>query len=202
MIVVNGTNFIDGLNSLVLGYFFIMVICLQITITNFDLIFNLINLNNLIYFFIILIILNFSNKLFLGDSGAYLLGFLFSYLLIKFYNDNADISPFYVVLLLWYPCFENLFSIIRKFKIKRSPVNPDNYHLQQLIFYFFNKKLKLKKVLINNFSSLMIIFYNLIIFLLANINVYNTKYLIFLILFNILFYVFCYIKLFNYRLNN
>ena len=40
---------------------------------------------------------------------------------------------------LWYPCFENLFSIIRKFNFKKSPISPDNKHLHQLLFIFLKK---------------------------------------------------------------
>ena len=61
-----------------------------------------------------LFLLNSINFLYLGDGGAYLLGFLSSYYLIKFSNLNINISPYYIILLLWYPAFENLFSIIRK----------------------------------------------------------------------------------------
>ena len=52
----------------------------------------------------------------MGDSGAYILGLFFGFTLIHFSNDNIDISPIYILVLLWYPAFENLFSILRKLK--------------------------------------------------------------------------------------
>ena len=89
---------------------------------------------------ILLFFLNIYNKLFLGDSGSYLLGFLFSIELINFYLNNLNISPFFIILLLWYPAFENLFSILRKINFNKSPIYPDTNHLHQLIFSFFRKK--------------------------------------------------------------
>ena len=56
--------------------------------------------------------------------------------MIELHKYDPNVSPFYVVLLLWYPCFENLFSIIRKFSLKKSPINADNNHLHQLIFIY------------------------------------------------------------------
>ena len=70
----------------------------------------------------------------MGDSGAYLLGFLFGYYAIILANENLNISPFYILNLLWYPAFENLFSILRKIKSKISVSTPDNYHLHHFVF--------------------------------------------------------------------
>ena len=48
----------------------------------------------------------------------------------------------FIVIILWYPAFETLFSIIRKIIYKSQPSSPDNYHLHHLIYLFFNKKNK------------------------------------------------------------
>ena len=88
---------------------------------------------------IVLAIFNYKNYLFLGDNGSYLLGFFYSITLIDFYDINQSISPFFIILLLWYPSFEILFSILRKFILGRSPLKPDNLHLHHLLFNFFKK---------------------------------------------------------------
>ena len=121
LILINGSNFIDGLNGLMLGYFFLIILI----IFNLDL-FNYLGIEknlmiNLIIVLIYLFILNINNKLFMGDSGSYVLGLICGYFLIKIYEINQEISPYFIVLLLWYPCFENLFSIIRKFSLKNLP---------------------------------------------------------------------------------
>ena len=101
--------------------------------------------------------------------------------------------------LLWYPCFENLFSIIRKFSLKRSPINADNNHLHQLIFFYLKKKIINKKINVNNISSFVIIFYNLLIFLFGLTNPSNSQLQIALILLNIIIYLLVYFNLFNFR---
>ena len=68
----------------------------------------------------LLLFLNFLNKLFLGDNGAYMISFFIGFYLITIYNQNyQNITPYFVILLLWYPCFENLFSILRKIYYKK-----------------------------------------------------------------------------------
>ena len=131
MILVNGSNFIDGLNGLLIGYFLVILAILL----KFSLINSIeINQSAIIFFIssiIFLLILNYFNFFYLGDSGAYSIGIIMGYLLITIYEKANYISPYYVILLLWYPCFENLFSIIRKNKLKNSPINPDSKHLHQ-----------------------------------------------------------------------
>ena len=199
LIAINGTNFIDGLNGLVLGYYLIILVIIfklglsiQIDIFHSQIIF-------LIIFLAFLFLLNLLNQFYIGDSGAYSLGFIFSFLLISIYLLNKNISPFFIILLLWYPCFENLFSIIRKYKFKKSPVFPDEKHLHQLLFFFIKKKLKLKNIHLNNLSSCLINFYNLVIFSVGSIYIHHTQYQIMLIIFNVIFYMIVYSKLFSFK---
>ena len=68
----------------------------------------------LIILLITLVLLNLSNILMLGDAGVYILSFFIGYLIITSHISNSVISPYFFITLIWYPCFENLFSIIRK----------------------------------------------------------------------------------------
>ena len=145
LILINGSNFIDGLNSLLVTYMSIVIY----TLIKLNFVPEIINYqNNLNYFLIFLIILmflNFKNLLMLGDAGAYILSFFTGYLIIKSHNFNMYVSPYFFITLIWYPCFENLFSIIRKLSLSFSPLTPDNNHLHQLFFNLVNKKyLKIK----------------------------------------------------------
>ena len=144
LILINGSNFIDGLNGLLVGYYLLIsLVFYQLNFTNFLDIEN----NNLILFSIILFILfifNFFEKSFMGDTGAYILGFFYGYVLINIYVQHQIFSPFFVILLLWYPCFENLFSILRKFQLKKSPIKPDSNHLHQLLFFYLKKNINSK----------------------------------------------------------
>ncbi len=74
-------------------------------------------------------------KLFLGDGGAYLVGFLLAEQAVLLTTRNPDVSPWYPVTLLIYPVFETLFSIYRRKIVRgRSPGHPDGLHLHTLIY--------------------------------------------------------------------
>ena len=191
-VIINGTNFIDGVNCNVIGYYIIV----SLTVYKLGLIENPLSI---IFFTILLFIflMNFFSKLYLGDNGSYFIAFIYSIFLIEVYIDNQDISPFFIVLLLWYPAFENLFSLIRKINFNRSPFKPDQNHLHQLIYDFFKKNNVLNHNYINTFVGILIIFYNSIIFYLASLNVENTQFQIILIIINIIVYSFIYTRLFK-----
>ncbi len=197
LIIVNGSNFIDGINSLVLGYYIIISVVLLLLKNNgFHVSFNF-PLYLLTFSLLILFFLNLFNKLYLGDSGAYLLGFIFSIELINLYLENI-ISPFFIILLLWYPAFENLFSILRKTNLKKSPIKPDTNHLHQLIFgYLKSKNYSLTKA--NNITGISINIYNGVIMLLAISSPTNTEFQIILIALSLLTYIFLYMGLYKYR---
>ena len=146
-----------------------------------------------------LILFNFFNKLYLGDNGSYLLGFIFGTLLIILFKNSENISPFFIILLLWYPCYENLFSIIRKYKLSLSPLKPDNKHFHQLLYYFLKKKFNLSSILSNNLSSIIINIFNLSILYIGSKNIYNGQFQVSLISVNIFLYTFLYLRLFEFR---
>lgn len=200
LILINGSNFLDGLNTLNIGYFTIISFCIFYLNTNSEITLYNFPLDYILYCLLIMLLLNIFNLIFLGDSGSYLLGLFFSIFLIFIYKWNPNISPFFIVLLLWYPSFENLFSIIRKNLLKKSPMRPDSNHLHQLIFYFIKKKLIVRNILYaNTVSACLINSYNLLIFLLSLKFISNSQVQIILIILNIIVYVFIYLKLFILR---
>ena len=199
IILINGTNFIDGLNGLVITYYLSILIVIIYLYLNHSFIIKKNGIEILIFSLVFLLILNLCNKLFLGDSGSYILGLFFGYFLISLYSLNSELSPFLIVLLLWYPCFETLFSMIRKFQLNKSPIFPDKNHFHQLLYYFLLRKLNFKKNITNNYASFIINFYNIIIFALCTLDIYNSSYIIFLTIVNIFIYVFLYIRLFKFR---
>ena len=131
----------------------------------------------------------------LGDSGAYALSFFVGYLIINSHNSNPNISPYFFITLLWYPCFENLFSIIRKLKTKFSPLSPDNKHLHQLLYASLKKKVIKNKLLANNASSLLILSFNFVIIFLGTTNLYSSIYQIKLIICSTLIYLLSFVIL-------
>ena len=196
LVLINGSNFIDGLDGLNLGYFLSVIIILLILSQSSKIIINENQIMILFHIMSFLFILNLFNLLYLGDSGSYLIGFLYGYFLIETNSSNPLISPYFIALLLWYPAFENLFSIIRKKIIKLDPLAADNLHFHQLLFHFFKKKKNnyIKKFS-NPISSLIINIYNFSIFFVGVSYFSHTKILLFLILFNVIIYLFFYFLL-------
>jgi len=133
--MMNAVNIIDGFNGLASGV--ILFILLSFGITSYT-------HNNMDIFYIILVIIgttfafllfNFpKGKIFLGDGGAYMLGFVVSIVGIFLASRYASVSPWYVLAVFIYPVWEVLFSIMRKLSIGLSPMQPDSKHLHMLIY--------------------------------------------------------------------
>jgi UDP-N-acetylmuramyl pentapeptide phosphotransferase/UDP-N-acetylglucosamine-1-phosphate transferase len=74
-------------------------------------------------------------KIFLGDGGAYLLGFWLGELSVLFVIRHPEVSPWFPMLLLVYPIFETLYSMYRRKIVEGlSPGQPDRMHLHQVIY--------------------------------------------------------------------
>lgn len=73
--------------------------------------------------------------IFLGDGGAYFIGFLLGELALLLVMRNPGVSTWYAALLLIYPAFETIFSAYRRMFVRgKSPAMPDGIHLHSLIF--------------------------------------------------------------------
>jgi len=199
-IMINGNNFIDGLNTLVIGYYTVILSFLYFISSQKLIFIPEVNFIFLLMIFGIVYLFNFFNKLFIGDNGAYIIGFTFSVILIKFFISNQHVSPFFIILLLWYPCFETLFSILRKIITGRSPFKPDQNHLHQLVYLNLKKYIKNNKYLANIISANLIVIYNILVFLISIQDITNTQLQLFLIIANILIYLFVYSRLFYLKL--
>jgi len=199
MILTNGVNFIDGLNGLVLSYCLLIVLII-IYLKLFE--YSFLSYSDMVIILIVLCYLslfNYFNKLYIGDSGSYLIGFLIGFILLQIYENNPYLSPYFIALLLWYPVFEILFSIIRKIKNNKSPLKPDNKHLHHLLFLYFKKKFGFKIIMTNNLTSLLIFFYNLVIFFIATLDIYSSNLQIFLFALNIFIYLVFYLTLYHLK---
>jgi len=73
--------------------------------------------------------------IFLGDGGAYLIGFWIAELSILLTARHPEVSKWFPLLLCIYPIFETLFTIYRRIILKCvNPGMPDASHLHQLIY--------------------------------------------------------------------
>jgi len=146
LFIINGANLVDGFNGLLAIHFLL--------INSIFLLINLANQNEsaaIIIFSQIIIVLSFllfnfpKAKIFLGDSGSYLLGTLIALNAIGTYELNTSLSPFFFAGVLFYLFFEVFFSFIRKIFLKISPLKPDGRHLHMLIYNWLCNSKKLKK---------------------------------------------------------
>ena len=74
-------------------------------------------------------------KVFLGDGGAYMLGFVVAELGILVSARHPQVSMLAPLLIVVYPFFETLFSMYRRRLLQgRSMTQPDGIHLHTLIY--------------------------------------------------------------------
>jgi UDP-N-acetylmuramyl pentapeptide phosphotransferase/UDP-N-acetylglucosamine-1-phosphate transferase len=132
--VANAVNIIDGFNGLASGT---VVICLS-ALGMIALGCNDVVLAQVCFgiaavtlgFFLV----NFPfGKLFLGDGGAYLLGFLLAWIAVMLPVRNPSVSPWASLLACAYPIFETVFTIARRVWSKSHPGQPDSDHLHSLV---------------------------------------------------------------------
>lgn len=81
-------------------------------------------------------VLNFPyGRMFLGDSGAYLLGTVIGFLLAVLVARHPQVSPMFAAVLMVYPVWELLFSSYRRRVLRGAPaMQPDAIHLHTLVY--------------------------------------------------------------------
>lgn len=72
-------------------------------------------------------------KIFLGDAGAYFVGFLLAWIALLLPMRNEEISPWASLLVCAYPVVEVLYSMVRRMRSHVKADSPDNLHLHTLI---------------------------------------------------------------------
>lgn len=74
-------------------------------------------------------------KIFMGDAGAYVLGFTIALLSILLVVRHAEVSPWFPMLLVMHPVWETLFSMYRRAQSGLAEMGrPDALHLHSLIY--------------------------------------------------------------------
>lgn len=134
--VANAVNIIDGFNGLAAMCVLMMMLAIAYVAfavgDTFVLSAALILTGAVLGFFV----WNFpAGLIFLGDGGAYFLGFALAELCVLLLHRNPSVSPIFTLLLCAYPIFETIFSIYRKKWLRgMSPGVPDGVHLHMLVY--------------------------------------------------------------------
>ena len=132
--VANAVNIIDGFNGLASG---VVIICFSAI----GLIAHQTGDAHLTQVCLVLasvtagfLLVNFPfGKIFLGDGGAYLMGFLLAWVAVLLPARNPAISPWAALLACGYPILEVLFSIWRRHQRNLHPGHPDRLHMHSLV---------------------------------------------------------------------
>ena len=133
--VANAINIIDGFNGLAAG---------TVAIISGSLGVMALSLNDqalaLVCFSLAAVALGFglinwpSGRLFLGDGGAYLLGFVLAWVAVFLPMRHPEINAWATLLACAYPVLEVLFSVLRRRKREgHHPGQPDKAHLHHFI---------------------------------------------------------------------
>jgi len=133
---VNSLNIIDGFNGLLGGYSILAFLAIAYVAYSLDddliLQLSLISTISVFGFFIF----NFPfGKIFMGDGGAYFLGFILAIVSLMLVDRHAELSNWFVLLIFIYPMYELLYSIYRRKIIHKTDASqPDANHLHSLVY--------------------------------------------------------------------
>ena len=131
---------------------------------------------------------NLKNKIFMGDSGSLTISFLFSILIINFYqNENSFVcEEIFIIMML--PGLDMIRLFFQRILKKKNPLKADNNHLHHLLL----KNFSLKNTIIFNFVLMILP----IILMLLGIN-HLFIIVFFSFLYSIVFYLLSYKKFRN-----
>lgn len=159
-------NMLDGINLQSILYFFSLILFFIVK-----------NVNISFFVFLIIPILFFlyfnnKNKIFLGDSGSYLISFFLSCLIIKNYNfNNFKIEEIFLLMIL--PGVDLIRVFFNRILIRKNPFAGDLNHIHHLVcskysilksnimIQFLHLSAITSFFLFNNFLISLLIFFSL-----------------------------------------
>jgi UDP-GlcNAc:undecaprenyl-phosphate/decaprenyl-phosphate GlcNAc-1-phosphate transferase len=162
-LLINATNYIDGVDGLLLVFF---TCCLGYYIFLIDDTKTIYLIKLLLIPVVLNLILNMfpsksKFKFFSGNTGSLFIGFFISFLTIELYS-GFNIHPVYLIWPLWYPVYDFLFVSTNRAIQKKSIFSADNSHLHHKILIKF-KKNHLNTILLFFTLNISIIYFGLLI---------------------------------------
>ena len=161
LIIINGFNFIDGLNGLLFGNAILILLVYFFSSYTHSYEISLICFSTICVIIPIAIFNLKFGTILAGDSGAYFLGTLIGTMSILLANNNI-LTAFEIAFFISYPATELIFTGFRRIFNGRNPFKPDGLHLHQLLYrtyvnYVSDKKIDLLNKFLNNISSFTIL---------------------------------------------
>jgi len=149
-------NLIDGLNGLASGYVIIASLTLSVVAAKAG-------QNDIALLCMILvgalggfIVFNWPfGRIFLGDGGAYDLGHILAWLGIVLVSRDVNVSPLSLLLILFWPVTDTLFTISRRLIYKRAVDQPDRFHFHHIVVRVVSSvaKGRLSRTIINSLAA-------------------------------------------------
>ena len=130
LLFINAFNMLDGINLSAGIYSLFLFVFLYLQQNN---IIFIVLITSLIFF----LIKNYQNKLFLGNNGSTLLGFIISYFFIDL-NRSKFISVEEIFLVMMIPGLDMLRLYIKRIYHKKNPFKADLDHLHHILLKKFN----------------------------------------------------------------
>lgn len=175
IVFINSFNMLDGINGLAPIY--TIIFSINIIINNNDFLLPKLIVIMMIFY----LYLNLKSKSFMGDGGSYLIGFLLSFLVIK-YNLYGFLSVEKILILMALPVSELIRVAISRIISGKHPFKGDQNHIHHLLLrrLSFNKTLMILILLvvlpcvIYNYTS-MFIFPLVLFFLIYVFVIFKSK---------------------------
>lgn len=136
LLLQNSLNMTDGIN----GLFIIIVINILFTISSYQNTIILPFIYSLIFFLIILFVLNMKSKLFLGDSGVFIFSLIIFVLTLDTYKSNPNFKCDQIFLMLMIPGVDMLRLFIFRIIKGDSPFLPSLNHFHHKLSAKFGFK--------------------------------------------------------------
>lgn len=132
--LINAINLIDGVNGLACGQVIISAFSISILAASVGEI-NISTLGLVIAFSTLgVFLINYPfGYLFLGDAGAYTLGFLLAWMLILLSHRHPQLSDWSLLCLVIWPVLDTLHAVFRRKLMSRSIGGADRLHFHQVI---------------------------------------------------------------------
>ena len=135
--IANGFNLIDGVNGLAAITAMIASIAMASIAYQAEY-YAMVTLNSMLTVIILgFFVLNFPfGKIFLGDAGAYTIGFILSWFGIAMILNTSDVTTWAMLLIMFWPVMDTCLAIYRRLRRTHRATAPDRLHVHQLIMRF------------------------------------------------------------------
>ena len=133
LLFINAINMFDGIDGQV-GLYSVFILFLILSLIGFNYFITFILISFLTFLY-----LNLKRKCFLGDNGTILIGFIFSYLMIKLYNQNIIYFADKIFLIMIIPGLDMLRLFAQRLVNKKNPFKGDSNHIHHLFVNQFGK---------------------------------------------------------------